>query len=343
VITFTAAVVPVLVGLTFAETNSWIDPEVLVSFAIGAVFLLIFLVVESRVSDPMIPLDLFRNRTFAVSAVATFFSVFGFSTLIIFLPLWFQIVQGATTTESGYLLFPFLVGLIFSSIMSGQVVARTGRYKYLIVGALALMTVGLALFSNLRGDTPTLALFSWMLLAGLGVGPTMALFTLIVQNDVPFERLGTATSDLTLIRQIGTSVGLTMAFTLFRNNLSWGLLHDQIVAAGAPAATVPSSPPAGFDMGSFTAVGGGSPLAVLSQVPAQFVPLFTSGFHNAFSIAIANSIWVGVGAAGLSCLTVLVLLHERPLRSHFHAEQHAQSGIHVAALPAGSAKTEPAE
>jgi EmrB/QacA subfamily drug resistance transporter len=329
VVTFTCAVVPVLIALTIAETGSWTDPAVIGWFAIGFVFLLAFLFAETRAEEPMIPLSLFRNRTFAVSAAATFLAVFGFSTLIIFLPLWFQIVQGASTTASGYDLFPFLIGLIVSSIVAGQMVSRTGRYKTLIALALVTMTVGLALFVNLRADTPTPVLWVWMLVAGIGVGPSMAIFTLIVQNDVSFDLLGTATSDLTLIRQIGTSVGLTIAFTLFRNNLNWGLLHNSIVSAlpnGAPSALVPLAPPAGFDAGSLTSVGG-SPTAFLAQVPAQYQSYFVTGFHQAFSIAIANSIWIGVAAAGLSFLAVLAL-KEKPLRAHFHAEQVAQSAIH---------------
>jgi EmrB/QacA subfamily drug resistance transporter len=333
VITFTASVVPVLIALTLAETSSWVDPAVLTWFAVGFLFFLSFLVVEWKVPEPMIPLDLFRNRTFVISAVATFFAIFGFSTLIIFLPLWFQIVQGASTTESGYLLFPFLIGQIFSSIASGQIVSRTGRYKWLLVGGLTLMAIGLALFANLRADTPLPVMFVWMLIAGLGVGPTMAIFTLIVQNEVPFQRLGTATSDLTLIRQIGTSVGLTMAFTLFRNNLSWDLLRNSIVGAGAPSTAIPVSPPPGFDLGSLTSVGG-SPSGFFAQIPAQLMPVFMQGFHEAFSIAVANSIWLGVGGAVLSGVATL-LLKEHPLRTHFHADQAARSGAHsVAAAPA---------
>jgi EmrB/QacA subfamily drug resistance transporter len=329
VITFTAAVVPVLIALTLAETASWTDPAVLAWFAGGLIFALIFIFVELKAEDPMIPLDLFKNRTFAVSVVATFFAVFGFSTLIIFLPLWFQIVQGASTTASGYLLFPFLFGLIFSSIMAGLLVSRTGRYKVLLVIAMILMAIGLTLFSNLRADTPNPVLWSWMLIAGLGVGPTMAIFTLIVQNDVDFHRLGTATSDLTLFRQIGTSVGLTVAFTLFRNNLDWGLLRDSItkqLPAGLPAqAYPPATPPPGFDLGSLTSVGG-SPSTIFASVPPNLVGGYTEGFHQAFSIAIANSVWIGVGAAVLSLVSVLVL-KEVPLRAHFHAEQAARAGL----------------
>jgi EmrB/QacA subfamily drug resistance transporter len=333
VITFTAAVVPVLIALTIAETGSWTDPYVLGWFAVGFAFLLAFIFAETRAEDPMIPLDLFRNRTFTVSASATFLAVFGFSTLIIFLPLWFQVVRGESTTASGYLLFPFLIGLIGSSIGAGFLVSHTGRYKTLLAGAMLVMAIGLAFFSNLHADTSIPVMWIWMLIAGLGVGPTMAIFTLIVQNDVPFARLGTATSDLTLIRQIGTSVGLTIAFTLFRNNLSWGLIHDSVIKSGAPSALVPASPPPGFDAGSLVAVGGSSNPA-LAQIPPQYLPAFVNGFHEAFSIAIANAVWVGVGAALLSFVVVLGL-REVPLRAHFHAEQMATSGVHsVAAGPA---------
>jgi EmrB/QacA subfamily drug resistance transporter len=337
VITFTGAIVPVLIGLTLAENGNWGDPAVIGSFAIGLVFLVAFLFAESRAEEPMIPLDLFRNRTFAVSAVATFLAIFGFSTLIIFLPLWFQIVQGASTTASGYLLFPFLFGLIGSSIAAGQIVSRTGHYKWLIAGAMAMLAIGLAFFMNLRADTPTPVLWFWMVVAGIGVGPTMAILTLIVQNDVSFERLGTATSDLTLIRQIGTSVGLTISFTVFRNYLSWDLLRNSIIGAGAPQAAVPATAPAGFDLGSLTSVGG-SPSSFFASVPQQLVPAFTSGFHQAFSIAVADSMWIGVVAASLAFLTTLAL-KEKPLRAHLHAEQAARMGLRPQAVGAAGGAT----
>ena len=338
VITFVGAVVPVLIALTLAETTSWVDSSVLTWFAIGLAFLVAFIVVEAKAKDPMIPLDLFRNRTFAVSTVATFFAVFGFSILIIFLPLWFQIVKGESTTASGYLIFPFLIGLIFSSVAAGLLVSRTGRYKVLLGVGMIFMGVGVFLFGNLRGDTGFGPLDIWMLIAGLGVGPTMAIFTLIVQNDVPFERLGTATSDLTLFRQIGTSVGLTMAFTLFRENLTWTSLHDSIVAAlpaGVPASNVPTVAPAVFDPNQLISVGGS-----VSNAFAHYPPSFATGFYDAFSLAIAHSVWLGVLASAISFVAVLAL-KERPLRTHFHADQAARAGVRT--VPSGSGSGQAAE
>jgi EmrB/QacA subfamily drug resistance transporter len=339
VITFVGAVVPVLVALTLAETTSWLDPSVIGWFVVGLVFLVAFVVAEARAKDPMIPLDLFRNRTFAVSAVATFFAVFGFSILIIFLPLWFQIVKGESTTASGYLLFPFLLGLIFSSVAAGQIVSRTGRYKVLLAVGLVFMGVGVFLFQNLRADTSFAALSVWMLIAGLGVGPTMAIFTLIVQNDVPFARLGTATSDLTLFRQIGTSVGLTMAFTLFRENLTWDSIRSAIIAAGAPASNVPAVAPAAFDPNQLVSVGG-SVADAFAALPAALKEPFATGFYQAFSLAIANSVWLGVLASAISFVAVLGL-KEKPLRAHFHAEQAARAGIRT--VPSGPNKGQAAE
>ncbi len=329
VATFTLAIVPVLIALTIAEDGDWAAPGVVGGFVMGAVFLVAFVWAERRAEDPMIPLDLFRNRTFSVSMIATFLASFGFSAAIIFLPLWFQVVQGASSTASGYDLMPFLIGLIGSSIVAGQIISRTGRYKAVIVASMLILGVGLALFTNLRGDTPTTTMWLWMIVAGIGVGPTLAAFTIIVQNAVPFSRMGTATSDLTLGRQIGTTVGLTIAFTIFRNNLTWDLLRSSIIGAGAPAASMPATPPAGFDLGSLTSVGGGSNAGFgqfLAQLPAQMQQVFVHGFNDAFSIALANSMWIGVGAAVLALLATFVL-REVPLRSTMHVPEHEKAAV----------------
>ena len=315
VVTLVLALVPILLGFTFAESGNWGDASVWGWILVGLVFLVIFVIVEGRATEPIIPLHLFRIRSFTVSMIAVFTAMFGFFGAVVFLPLWYQVVQGASPTASGYKLLPFLGGLIFSSIVSGQVVSRTGRYKWLAVGALALAAVGVLLMTNLRADTPDSTLWIWMALAGLGIGPSMAVFTIIVQNAVPFSELGAATSDLTLFRQIGGTVGLTLAFTLFRNFLSWDAIRTQLVAAGAPAQFVPSTPPNGFDTGQLTSVGGSGPTFV-SQIPAQFQATFLDGFHRAFSIALANSMWLGVGALAIAAFSV-AFLHEQPLRQHF--------------------------
>ena len=324
VITFAAGVVPILVGLTNAQNGDWGSMGVWGLLLIGVVFLGIFIWVESWAKEPMIPLHLFRNRTFAISMVAVFTAMFGFFGAVVFLPLWFQVVQGASATESGYKLLPFLFGLILSSIASGQIVSRTGHYKWLAAGALTLAAIGVALMTNIRADTPDLTLWSWMFLAGLGIGPSMAVFTIIVQNAVPFSELGAATSDLTLFRQIGGTVGLTFAFTLFRNFLSWDAIRTELIAAGAPAQFVPASPPAGFDAGQLTNVAGNG-AGFLAQIPAQMQAIFLKGFHEAFSVALGHAMWLGVGALVIAVISV-VMLHEAPLRHHATEGEPGKSG-----------------
>jgi EmrB/QacA subfamily drug resistance transporter len=315
VLTFAAGVVPILIGLTNAENGDWGSVGVWGLILLGIAFLGVFVWVESRAKEPMIPLHLFRIRSFTISMIAVFTAMFGFFGAVVFLPLWYQVVQGASATTSGYKLLPFLGGLILSSIVSGQIVSRTGRYKWLAVAALALAAVGVLLMTNLRADTPDAMLWTWMFIAGVGIGPSMAVFTIIVQNAVPFSELGAATSDLTLFRQIGGTVGLTFAFTLFRNFLGWDAIRTQVVNAGAPAQLVPIQPPAGFDTGQLTNVGGSGP-NFMGQIPAQFQPIFIDGLHRAFSIALANAMWLGVGALAIASLSV-AFLHEQPLRQQF--------------------------
>ena len=193
-----------------------------------------------------------------------------------------------------------------------------------MVGGLVILSVGLFLMSFLRADTPNVVLWVWMFVAGFGVGPTFAVFTIIVQNAVPFSELGAATADLTLFRQIGTTMGLTLAFTFFRENLTWTLLHDQIVAAGAPASAVPTTPPPGFDLSSLTSVTStGNPLAFVSQLPANLQAIFIQGFHQAFTLAISNSMLLGVGAAAVSVVVAAVFLKEIPLRTSTGAQAAA--------------------
>jgi EmrB/QacA subfamily drug resistance transporter len=314
VVTLIGGLVPILVALTIAEDGNWGNPWIWGLIALGVVLIGVFVLVESRTAEPIIPLHLFRSRTFSSSMVAIFFATFGFGAAIIFLPLFYQVVQGTSATESGYKLLPFLVGLIGSSIASGQIVARTGRYKPVLLAGMVFLIVGLALMTQLRAQTSDVMLWSWMFVASLGVGPTFAVFTIVVQNSVPFHELGAATSDLTLFRQIGTTVGITMAFTLFRNNLTWDLLRTQIIGAGAPAALVPQTPPAGFDLGALTSPAAAGGTDFLSQVPPQAQAIFVTGFHDALTIAIANSMWLGVGATVLA-LGATLFLREIPLRA----------------------------
>jgi EmrB/QacA subfamily drug resistance transporter len=333
-IVFTIGISFLLVGLTNKATGDWTEPTVGGFIAIGLLLSAVFVFVESRAKEPIVPLDLWRNRTYTASMISTFLVSFGFFGAIIFLPRWFQVVRLESATNSGYLIFPMLVGLIASSIIAGALVSRTGKYKAIILAGLGLMTAGIVLMTQLRADTDYLSLFFWMFVAGLGIGPTLSVFTIIVQNAVPFAKLGVATSNLTFFRQIGGSVGLAIAGTVFGQALEEELprqltpIQGDIVAA-APEQLRPmieagflqmTSGGGGIDLGDQTGVGQSFGRAILEQVPAAFqgflepfVPRFDAAFGNAMSLAIAQTFWIAVGATILAFVAALAM-RELPLR-----------------------------
>ncbi len=329
---FSLALIPILIGLTNFQTMDWTDPWVGGLIGLGIVVGLVFIWVESRAAEPIVPLDLFRIRTYTVSMIAVFLASFGFFAAIIFLPLWYQAVEGDSATASGYSLLPLLAGLILSSIISGQLVSRTGRYKWLITGALLLVAVGMLLMTNIRTDTPALQLWVWQFIAGVGIGPTMAVFTIVIQNAVPWQKLGVATSNMTFFRQVGGTVGLALAGTIFGSAIRTQApiqITNQLQAAGVPAAQIQQfSSQLSFSGSQFSQLTGVGDLGaiILAQVPQQLrsfveplIPEIVRGIHDAFSLAIGDTMWLAVGAALLATLATLAL-HEVPLRSEVHAE-----------------------
>jgi EmrB/QacA subfamily drug resistance transporter len=317
---FSGAVSAFLVGLSNKQSGQWTDPAVGGLMLLGLVVGVVFIWIESRAADPIVPLALFRLRTFTISVAAMFFAGFGFLTGIIFLPRWFQAVQGASATESGYNILPLLVGLIFSAIAAGQIVARVGRYKYLMFGSLLLLGLSLFLMTNLRTETDRPILWLWMLLAGLGVGPSFAVFTLIVQNAVSPDRIGAATGSLTFFQQIGGTVGLTIAGTLFADRIKTEI-PAQLVAHGVPQPIVDQFASGGAaaqldltgtgDLGAKILAGTPDPFKPIIE---PLIPNIVAGIHEAISIAIANTFWAGIVAAVVAAILVL-FLHEVPMRT----------------------------
>jgi len=318
---FTAAIVPILIGLTNKQKLDWTDPVVGGLILVGTLFLALFIWVESRAQEPIVPLSLFRNRSFTVSVIAVLLASFGFFGAIIFVPRWFQFVLGSSATESGYQMLPLLVGLIASSVISGQVISRTGRYRWIVIGSMAILAVGLFLMTNLRAETSLPQIWLWMVVAGVGIGPTLAAFTIIVQNAVPFSQLGTATSTLTFFRQVGGTIGLALAGTLFGSALLTETPR-QLARVGVPQQIIDRFAASGSTTGELS-VGQDLGTQILAKVPAPFraqveplIPSIVSGIREAFSIAIANALWIGVGAAVLAFLVVVAMLPELPLRHH---------------------------
>lgn len=321
---FTVAVGSLLIGLTNKQSMDWTAFEVggliLIGLALGAVFVL----VESKAKEPIVPLVLWKDRTYAVSIIATFLISFGFFGAAVFLPQWFQFVQGATPTNSGLYSLALLAGLIISSVGSGLVVSKTGRYKPVILVGLAVMSVGLVLMSNIRADTALPVLWTWMFITGLGIGPTLSVFTIVVQNAVPVRALGVATSNLTFFRQIGGSVGLALLGTVLGTRLA-DEVAPQILAAGVPQQMVDqfAVQTSGGRATDLLRVGGDLGATILAGVPEPFraaveplIPNIVFGVHQAFSLAVSQVFLIGAGTT-IVALVIAAAMRSIPLRKTF--------------------------
>ncbi|HEY6056563.1 MAG TPA: MDR family MFS transporter, partial [Candidatus Limnocylindrales bacterium] len=327
---FTAALVPILVGLTNKSTAEWTDASVGGLIGLGAVILAIFVAVESRAAEPIIPLGLFRNRAFTVSVASVFLAASGFFTTVVFLPRWFQVVGGASATISGYEMLPLLGGIILSAVVSGQVVARTGRYRRLMLGALVVMGAGLAMLTQLRAETPLPILWAWMFVTGVGVGPMFAVFPLIVQNSVPVTQIGAASSSVSFFQQVGGTVGLAMTGTLFATSMT-NELPAALGSAGVPSQVGQALANAG-GVQALTGVGNGS-AAFLASLPADvrglvepFAPQIVAAIHSAFSIATASTFVIGIGTSLLAAGLVL-LFGEAPAGASRRAWEAGENAV----------------
>jgi len=347
---FTIATTALLIGLTYKgltdpathQLYEWTAGVVGGLIVLGLVLYLVFIWAESRAKEPIVPLHLFRNRTYAASMVSTFFAAFAFFGAIIFLPRWFQIVQGFTPTNSGLAALPLVIGLIGSSVGSGLIVARTGRYKYLLVGAILTMALATGLMTQLRADTPVPVVWLWMFIAGLGVGPTFAVFTLVVQNAVSFQYLGVATSNLTFFRQIGGTVALSIVGTIFGTKFA-SEIAPSMADAGVPPQLVTQFQ-AGIqsgavDLGQLTGTGDLGK-TILANVPEAFratvepfIGNIVNGIHGAFSLAVAQTFWIGVGAALISAVAAMFMkeLALRQTTTAADAQAHAADAAATAA------------
>jgi EmrB/QacA subfamily drug resistance transporter len=215
------ACVPLLLALTFGgQKYPWLSPEVLGLFAIFVIATGLLIVVERRVDEPMLHLELFRNKVFTWANIAGFFSSMSFLSVVAFLPLFMQLGQGVKATSSGLATLPLMGGLIIAATLAGRMVAKTGRYKLLMLGGGATVLAAILLLGMMDRST-TLPDLAWRMgLLGLGLGPLQSLFGIAVQNAVGREQIGVATSANQFFRQIGSTVGIAVFGTFLTNEMN---------------------------------------------------------------------------------------------------------------------------
>jgi len=214
---------PLLLAITWlGESMPWTSPRVLAAFSVGVLGLVLFVWQELHTSEPIIAPAFFKNSIFITSMAATFCVALGMYGSIMFVPLFVQGVVGTSAQDSGVVLAPMMVGFVVGSTVSGQLVSRTGRYRLLALGGLAIACVGLFLFGLLTVHSSNLDVVRNMVILGLGIGSTMPLFTIAVQNAFPHNVLGQVTSTRQFFLSLGGAVGVPIMGALlnsgFRSN-----------------------------------------------------------------------------------------------------------------------------
>ncbi|MFF9058018.1 DHA2 family efflux MFS transporter permease subunit [Streptomyces sp. NPDC014882] len=209
----------VLVASLGGTTWGWGSPQIIGLAVLGVVLAVAFVAVERRAAEPVLPLKLFRIRTFALSAVISFIIGFAMFGAMTYLPTFLQVVHGVSPTLSGVHMLPMVAGLLLASTASGQIVSRTGRWKVFPVTGTAVTTVGLLLLHRLDENSSTAEMSAFFFVFGLGLGLVMQVLVLIVQNAVSYQDLGVATSGATFFRSIGASFGVAVFGTIFTTRL----------------------------------------------------------------------------------------------------------------------------
>jgi EmrB/QacA subfamily drug resistance transporter len=237
-VTMVLAVVPFLLALSWGGSEyPWTSPVVIGMLAFAIAMTGIFLFFESKAPEPIIPLSLFKNRTVSIATFAMMLMMVGMFGTFLFIPLFIQGVIGSNATQSGSVMMPMMLTMIISGIVGGQIISRTGRYKYMALGGLIVSAFGMYMLSRMGPDTGYVTVVGYMMILGLGLGPTMPIFTLAAQNAVSFSQLGVVTSLTQFARSIGSTLGAAVFGSLLANRFGPALqeaLPQSVVAAIPP-------------------------------------------------------------------------------------------------------------
>lgn len=323
-----AAAVPMLLAFSWAGTTyAWASPQIAGLLLFSAVMIAAFLLIEHRAAEPIISLDLFRNRIVAVSAIAMFLSSVGMFGAIMYLPLFIQGVVGNTATSSGAVSTPLMMGFIVSSLIGGQLLARTGRYKVLALSGYVVAAVGLFLLGRMDATVSNAVVIRNMVITGLGIGVMMSLFTIVVQNAVPYERLGQVTSTITFFRSIGGTIGVavlgSVMISSFKSNLAEQMTPALRSALGPSSQALLDNPQAVLSPGARAQLAG--LFAGQGRRGENLLQQFMAAARGSLAGAITDIFLFSAAVMVLGFVTVL-FLHEIPLRrSHGAAAPAAGS------------------
>lgn len=315
--------VPLLTAFSITRDHDWASPEVLGLLGAALLALIAFFFVERGAKEPIVPFGLFRNRTFAVSTLTGFVVTFGMFGTVVYIALVYQGVLGITPTNSGLLVTPMMFGLVGASIVTGQLMIRMARYRYIGTVGIVISTVGLWLLSQVTASTTEAEVVRDLLLVGLGIGTTMPLYVNAVQSALPRELTGVVTSQVQFWRNIGGTVGVAMLGSLLAHRLPEKI--DQAMAA----LPLPPQARAALPQGTSNAQALFDPAqiaAAKAAVPAEFQPIFDQvllAIRGALAAALHDLFLYGAAVMAVGIVASL-FLSEVPLRGRERRPQAAQ-------------------
>lgn len=313
-----ATVVPLLIGLSWGTTEyGWVSVQFLGFLVFALVAGTLFVVVERRVAEPIMPFSIYQNRTVTLALLAIFLTGFGMFGGIIFVPLFFQGVLGASATNSGAFLTPMMLGMVFGAAVSGQTLSRLGGHYRLqgLIGA-AIMGTGIALASRMTADTGYVQAVVNIVVMGIGLGVTFPGYTIAVQNAVPYRVVGVATSATQFYRSIGGTLGLAVLGSVMTNRFGTALadaLPQQVAGAVPPEllGRLQESPQMLVDPSATAALA--SAFARLGPNGAAMLEQVLNSVRSALAAAISDVFLVSAGVIALAFVATL-FLKEVPLR-----------------------------
>jgi EmrB/QacA subfamily drug resistance transporter len=323
-----AGLIPVLVALSVAKDQGWTSVQVLGLLGFGVAMLIAFFVIEQRVKEPIVPFSLFKNRAFTVSMVVGFFAALGMFGMIIFVPLELQGVLGVSVTNSGLLLTPMMLGLIVSSVLTGQLIPRIKHYHYLGTIGIAMMMVGLYLMAQTTTATSQTSITIDIVLVGLGLGVTMPLYINAVQSALPMRYLGVGTSQFQFWRNVGGTAGAAVLGTILAQRLP-DAISTQIAKVNLPPAfknalgSSASNPNALLDPAKIA--------AAKAKLSPQLAPLFDQAMHavrQALALTLHDLFLIAMALSAIALIATL-FMPDVPLRS-----RQPQRGAGIGDIPA---------
>jgi EmrB/QacA subfamily drug resistance transporter len=308
------AIVPMLVAFSITHDHDILSPEVLGLLAFSAVAWVIFYFVERREAHPMVPFSLWKNPTFAVSSIVGFFVAFGMFGAILYVNLIYQGVLGIPATNSGLLVTPLMVGMIVSSIVTGQLMVRIDRYRYLGTVGISVMALGLWLLSQVTVGTPEIDVVRDLVFVGIGMGVAMPLYVNAVQSALPRQYLGVASSQIQFWRNIGSTVGVAILGAVLSHELPVKIA-EKVSALNLPPEFASAIPQGGSAQAIFDP---NQIAATRAALPPQALPLFEQVLTAVRSALAATTHDVFVYSAAIVVIAVIasLFLKEVPLRAH---------------------------